>query len=207
MHSYANRRSKGTHRAVDQLQKWARHFRYALRMDIVQHFPSVDHALLRRAIAQVVRDDDALWLVDRILESGAGVLKNEYTVVYFPDDNIFSPIRPRGLPIGSLTSQFWSNVYMNDLDWFITAQLRCSADLRYVDDFTLFSDSKEKLYTCLISFAELDASVKGWVNHVRYADTWGLRTHIFNAHPVHTPEPPDFKKIDSPDGENTRARR
>jgi hypothetical protein len=59
----------------------------------------------------------------------------------------------------------------------------------------------------LISFAELDASVKGWVNHVRYADTWGLRTHIFNAHPVHTPEPPDFKKIDSPDGENTRARR
>ena len=30
-----------------------------------------------------------------------------------------------------------------------------------------------------ISFAELDASVKGWVNHVRYADTWGLRRHIF----------------------------
>ncbi|MBS1787658.1 MAG: hypothetical protein JST85_08050 [Acidobacteria bacterium] len=30
-----------------------------------------------------------------------------------------------------------------------------------------------------ITFAEFDASVKGWVNHVRYADTWGLRTHIF----------------------------
>ncbi len=29
-----------------------------------------------------------------------------------------------------------------------------------------------------ISFAEFDASVKGWVNHVRYADTWGLRTHV-----------------------------
>ena len=27
-----------------------------------------------------------------------------------------------------------------------------------------------------ITFAELDASVKGWVNHVRYADTWRLRS-------------------------------
>jgi len=29
-----------------------------------------------------------------------------------------------------------------------------------------------------ITFAELDASVNGWVNHVRYADTWGLRGHV-----------------------------
>ena len=35
-----------------------------------------------------------------------------------------------------------------------------------------------------ISFAELDASVQGWINHVRYADTWGLREHIFASHPV-----------------------
>ena len=31
-----------------------------------------------------------------------------------------------------------------------------------------------------ITFAELDARIKGWINHVRYADTWGLRTHLFN---------------------------
>ena len=30
-----------------------------------------------------------------------------------------------------------------------------------------------------ITFGELDASVQGWINHVRYADTWGLRTHLF----------------------------
>lgn len=29
-----------------------------------------------------------------------------------------------------------------------------------------------------ITFAEFDASVQGWINHVRYADTWGLRRHI-----------------------------
>ncbi|HRA20380.1 MAG TPA: hypothetical protein PLZ56_08040, partial [Anaerolineae bacterium] len=32
-----------------------------------------------------------------------------------------------------------------------------------------------------ISFAELDACVKGWVNHVHYADTWGLQRHVFGA--------------------------
>ena len=35
-----------------------------------------------------------------------------------------------------------------------------------------------------LSFAELDAGVKGWVNHVRFADTWGLREHIFAGHPI-----------------------
>jgi hypothetical protein len=29
-----------------------------------------------------------------------------------------------------------------------------------------------------ISFADFDASVQGWINHVRYADTWGLRQHV-----------------------------
>jgi hypothetical protein len=29
-----------------------------------------------------------------------------------------------------------------------------------------------------ISFGEFDASVQGWINHVRYADTWGLREHV-----------------------------
>jgi hypothetical protein len=29
-----------------------------------------------------------------------------------------------------------------------------------------------------ISFAEFDASVQGWINHVRYADSWGLRTQV-----------------------------
>ena len=35
-----------------------------------------------------------------------------------------------------------------------------------------------------IPFAELDAAVCGWINHVRYADTWGLREHLFATHPI-----------------------
>lgn len=248
-HSYANRVGKGTHRAVDRLQAWARRYRYALRMDVVQHFPSLDHAVLRAEIGRVVSDERALGLVDLILASGAGVLAGEYTPVYFPGDDLFALNRARGLPIGNLTSQFWSNVYMNDLDQFVTRELGCAAYLRYVDDFCLFSDCKRELWAWReriigrlarlrltahereaqvmpttqgipwlgfvvypnrrllkrrnavgftrrlretldlyqqgrASFAELDASVQGWINHVRYADTWGLRNHILGANPI-----------------------
>jgi len=251
--SYANRIGKGTHRAVDRLQTFCRRYPYVLRLDIVQHFPSLDHAVLRGELAAVIDDRDTLWLADRILSSGAGVLRDEYTPVYFPGDDLFAGERPRGLPIGNLTSQFWSNVYMNALDGFVVAELGCPAFLRYVDDFALFSDSKRQLYAWKraiigkladmrltihpesaqvartahgipwlgfvvypthrqlkrrnvvnftqrlehtidlyengqISFAELDASVQGWINHVRYADTWGLREHIFATHPIKPPK-------------------
>ncbi|ETX07924.1 MAG: hypothetical protein ETSY2_08385 [Candidatus Entotheonella gemina] len=140
--SYANRLGKGTHRAVARLQHFARRYRYVLRLDIVKHFPSIDHAILRHILAQVIPEDDMLWLVDKILESGAGVLSDEYTMVWFPGDDLFAALRPRGLPIGNLTSQFWSNCYLDPVDHFVKRELRCAAYLRYVDDFALFSGSK-----------------------------------------------------------------
>ena len=75
------------------------------------------------------------------------MLADEYDMVYFPGDDLFAAsLRPRGLPIGNLTSQFWSNVYMNALDWFVVRELGCPAYLRYVDDFALFADGKRQLW-------------------------------------------------------------
>jgi RNA-directed DNA polymerase len=248
-HSYANRQGKGTHRAVDRLQQLTRSYRYVLRADVVRHFPSLDHAILSAKLARVVHDPEVRWLINLILASGEGVLADEYCLSYFTGDDLLAGCRPRGLPIGNLTSQFWSNVYLNDFDWFAHRELGCGAYLRYVDDIALFSDSKHRLYawkgaiierlavdrlriheteaqvlpTCCgipwlgfviypthrllkrrnavnftrrfkrnldayqagrIPFAELDASVQGWINHVRYADTWGLREHLFASHPI-----------------------
>lgn len=44
--SYANRVGKGTHRALDRAQAFARQYPYVLQGDIVQYFPSIDHAIL-----------------------------------------------------------------------------------------------------------------------------------------------------------------
>lgn len=230
--SYANRVGKGTHKAVDRLQYFSKRYSYVLRLDIVQHFPSIDHAVLLETLGKKIVDPDIQQLMRLIIVSGSNI---ESSV----DD------QPCGLPIGNLTSQFWSNCYLHPLDQFIKRELACHGYLRYVDDFALFADSKAQLWEWKqaiqekldglklqfhqhnaqvvpvasgipwlgfvvypthrrikkrnvvnasrrlrsryqqwqageISFAEFDASVQGWINHVRYADSWGLRKKILN---------------------------
>ncbi|MCP4934079.1 MAG: RNA-dependent DNA polymerase [bacterium] len=241
--SYANRVGKGTHRAVHRCQQLARKYDYVLRLDIIKHFPAMDHQVLLETLAQVLEDERTLSLIKAILASGEGVHDQEYQPVLFEDDDLLALCRPSGLPIGNLTSQFWSNCYLHPFDLFIKRELACSGYLRYVDDFALFSNSKSQLWEwkCAvreklakrrlqfhensaqvipvrrgipwlgfvvypdyqrikrrkvvyskrilserfdawqmgkISFAEFDASVQGWINHVRYADTWGLRRAV-----------------------------
>jgi hypothetical protein len=145
--SYANRIGKGTHRALNRCQEFARRFRYVLQCDLKQFFPSIDHAILREILARIIHDLNVLWLIDRILESGEGVLNDAYELVYFPGDDLFAANRPRGLPIGNLTSQFWANVYLNAFDHFVKRELRCAAYLRFVDDLLLFEDDKNILWS------------------------------------------------------------
>jgi len=240
--SYANRIGKGTHAALDRAQEYARRYPYVLQCDVKQFFPSLDLAILRGTLARKLADPDVLWLIDGILTSGIGVLAEEYQMEWFPGDDLLAATRPRGLPIGNLTSQFWANCYLNPVDHFIKRELRCPGYVRYVDDFLLFADDKPTLWAWreavvdhlaelrltihpgahpqlvtegipflgfivypthrrlkprkVIHFrrklhAELrayrsgklpaekvTASVLGWINHVRYGDTWGLRRAV-----------------------------
>src|SRR5437667_6544995 len=56
--SYANRIDKGTHRVVDRLQQLAKGYRYGLRLDIVKHFPSIDHEILLDILRGPVVDEE-----------------------------------------------------------------------------------------------------------------------------------------------------
>jgi hypothetical protein len=131
---------------LDQAHAWVRQYRYAFQGDIVKYFPSIDHQILRGLLAHHLADRPTLWLIDQILDSGAGLLADEYPMTYFPGDDLFAVLRPRGLPIGNLTSQFWANVYLHPLDMFVKQELRCRAYERYMDDFVLFSDDKAQLH-------------------------------------------------------------
>lgn len=144
--SYASRLGKGIHQALDRCTHFARRHPYVLKCDIVQFFPAVDHAILLKRLGRVIGDPDVLWLCERILAGGAGELTNQYNYVAFPGDADPDMWRPRGLPIGNQTSQFWANVYLDALDQFVKRELRCPAYLRYVDDFLLFADDKPTLH-------------------------------------------------------------
>jgi RNA-directed DNA polymerase len=240
--SYANRLGKGTHRAVTRCQTFARRYTYCLQVDVRQFFPGLDHAILRQTLQRKVDDPRVLWLIDQILASGLGILDEVYEMVYFPGDDLFAINRPRGAPIGNLTSQFWANCYLNPFDHFVKRELRCPAFIRYVDDMLLFSDSKAVLWQWrealvqrlarlrltihpgaaprpvtegvpflgfviyperrqlkqrkgiyfqqrlrrlvadyadgIISLEQLTASVQGWINHVRYSNSVGLRKAV-----------------------------
>jgi retron-type reverse transcriptase len=143
--SYACRVGKGTHAALDRAQHFARRYPYVLKCDLEHFFPSMDHALLERQFERVIADPQVLWLAREILASGAGIHSHDFTPRLFPGDTLFALDRPRGLPIGNLTSQFWANVYLNPLDHFIKRELKCPAYVRYVDDFLLFAPDKPSL--------------------------------------------------------------
>ncbi len=54
------------------------------------------------------------------------------------------------MPLGNLTSQFFANVYLNELDYFAKHKLRAKYYVRYVDDFVILHNSKEQLKVWMI---------------------------------------------------------
>jgi hypothetical protein len=61
------------------------------------------------------------------------------------EKSLFKISKGKGLPIGNLTSQFFANVYLNELDQFVKHKLKAHYYVRYVDDFVILSSSKRKL--------------------------------------------------------------
>ena len=140
-------------------------------------------------LARRIGDAQTMWLVDQILNSGAGILADEYTMTYFPGDDLFAVLRPRGLPIGNLTSQFWANVDLHELDKFAKHELRCSAYLRYMDDFVLFADSKRELHIWRAQIEAFLATHLRLVMHPRKSTVIPTRTGLdfcgFRLYPTH----------------------
>jgi len=144
--TYANRVGYGSHRALKQFVRYARTSRYVLQCDICKYFPSIDIAILKSLICRKLKCPATLWLIETILDNRSA---GEPLIDYFPGDTLLTPLeRPKGLPIGNLTSQFFANVYLNGFDHFVKETLKAPRYLRYVDDFALFSDDRNFLAEC-----------------------------------------------------------
>ncbi len=103
--SYANRKGKGTHKALDRYKAFARKNRYVLKCDIKDYFPSIDHELLKTLLRKKIGCKNTLWLIEQIIDN-SNPQKEVHQI--FPSDDLFTQIeRRKGLPIGNLTSQFF----------------------------------------------------------------------------------------------------
>jgi len=59
--------------------------------------------------------------------------------------SLFKAGQNQGLPIGNLTSQFFANVYLNELDQFAKHKLKITHYFRYVDDLVILSQDAGQL--------------------------------------------------------------
>ncbi|MEW6184068.1 MAG: reverse transcriptase domain-containing protein [Bacillota bacterium] len=131
--SYATRKGKGTHAAVSRAQAFLRKNHWYLKCDISKYFPSVDIAILIDRIRKKIKDASILEVTERILRNGAPAGK--------------------GLPIGNLTSQFLANVYLDGFDHWMKETINARYYLRYMDDFVVFANAKDRLRQTLADVA------------------------------------------------------
>lgn len=159
--SYANRKGKGTQAAVDRLQRFMRQpgHRWYCQLDIRAFFPSVDRGILlqlwRDALPRLPWPVATRQQLDQVASAILRQSPTEPAPVRSGNVALLATIPPHkslfgappgvGLPIGSLTSQFFANVYLNELDQFVKHSLKVRGYLRYVDDFVLLADDPQTL--------------------------------------------------------------
>jgi RNA-directed DNA polymerase len=142
--SCANRKCKGNLFAIQRFDKFKRKISkngkingwfnnnqvkgYCLKADIKHYFEEVDLKILIKIIKRKLSDKWVIWLIKKILNN----------------DEVSNQIK-KGMPLGNLTSQFFANVYLNELDYFIKHELKVKYYIRYVDDFVILCSSKSQL--------------------------------------------------------------
>lgn len=132
--SYSCRNKKGTHRAVNRLNNFAKKVSknntkncFALKLDIRKFFDSINQDILINLIKKKVGDKNTIRLIDNIIKS-------------------FS----KGLPLGNITSQLFANIYLNELDKFVKYTLKLKYYIRYCDDFIILDTNKLYLEDLII---------------------------------------------------------
>lgn len=131
--SYSSRIGKGTHRGVERLKSFCLKLTknntrtaWALKCDVRKFFDSVDHDILITILRDKIRDGRLMEIIEKIIRS-------------------YETLPGKGIPLGNLTSQIFSNIYLDRLDQFIKRNLRAKHYLRYADDFIILDAEKERL--------------------------------------------------------------
>ena len=157
--SYSCQVGKGTHFGVTQVQSFLRKATqnytkdaWVLKLDILGYFMHIDRRILYRLVRKKL---DAYHLAHSIWWYELVVFLLEEIIFNDPTQNcvirgsrkdwtglpksksLFHAPIGKGFPIGNLTSQFFSNIYLNGFDHYVKEDLGIKYYGRYVDDFVL----------------------------------------------------------------------
>lgn len=155
--SFAAGHARGPQRAVLYFLACQRRHAWRLHLDISAYFPSISHQRLLALLAERVRDDDTLALLQSTIASGDQVYRSRLAA------QLLGEARPppgQGLPLGSWFSQWCGNFFLDGLDHFIKRDLKIPAYLRYMDDLVLFAEDRTHLL-------EARAAVAQWLHDER----------------------------------------
>lgn len=165
--------NRGTHKAVDKLQKYMRITNrnnsdyYVLKCDIKKYFYSINRYILFNIMKKYISDKKLLNLTK--------------IIIFDSDDKV-------GIPIGNYTSQYFSNIYLHELDKYIKEELKIKFYIRYCDDFVILLNTKEeckiikkKIEDYLTDYLELSLNNKSkYYPNSLGIDFCGYK--IFNTH-------------------------
>ena len=180
---YSCRKDKGTHYGILQMAQFMKTCSqdytrdcYILKLDIRGYFMSINKHLLWKKLQTMLvslennpsLDRDWLWwLMDMVVwndPTQSCIIKGKLSdwEGLPPSKSLFHTPEYCGLPIGNLTSQLFSNVYLHDFDCFVKNELGAEFYGRYVDDFIIIHNdkefliqAKEKIQTYLQEYCQL----------------------------------------------------
>lgn len=130
--TWSCRKEKGLIRAIERTQENLMKYRYGYvwRGDIAKFFDNVDQKVLKKQIRRRIKDKNALKIIDEVIKSYS------------------SYITEKGMPIGNLTSQIFTNIYLHELDRYINHVIKPLAYIRYGDDFIVIFNDLKHLQLC-----------------------------------------------------------
>ena len=164
--SYSCREKKGTLHGVNKIYEFIQNSSenytkdaYILKLDIQGYFYSINKDILYAQIKKILlKNRDLLKIsfedIDYLIKETIYSDPTKNVKVYKDDKNwnilpknksLFYAKKGCGLPIGNLTSQLFSNIYMDLFDKYVTQELKIKYYGRYVDDFILIDNDKKYL--------------------------------------------------------------
>jgi len=163
--SFSCRKNKGTYSAVKRLRDFIRKATknyskkaLCLKLDISGFFMAINHNILYKILKELVLKQnrpywwkrDVLWLAKVIIfhkPTSNYIIKGNISLFKLIPSrkSLFGAAKDKGLPIGNYSSQFFANLYLNNLDHFIKRELKCKYYVRYVDDLVILSQDRGKL--------------------------------------------------------------